>query len=77
MIVRLLFLVVLLAPLPAYAYIDPGAGSLLLQWLIAVVIGGWVTFRMFSGRILAKLRKKKGDADTDVEVAEDHEDASK
>lgn len=46
---------------PVYGYIDPGTGSVLLQWLIALVVGGWLTFRVFAGNLWQKLRGKKSD----------------
>ncbi len=43
---------VLLLPTPAYAYLDPGVGSMMLQGLAAAVIG----LGLFWRRILAKLK---------------------
>ncbi len=37
---------------PAYAYIDPGAGSMLLQLLLGGVAGLFVFFRLFKQKIL-------------------------
>ncbi len=36
---------------PAYAYLDPGTGSMLLQGLIAAVAGVMVTARMYWHKI--------------------------
>jgi len=54
----LLCILVLLALVPAtaYAYIDPGSGSLLLQGLIAVIVGGWLATRLFFRRFWDRLR---------------------
>jgi hypothetical protein len=56
MFVICLFLVLILIPLPAHAYLDPGSGSLLLQSLIAIVVGGWLAFRMFASNFWRKIR---------------------
>ncbi len=40
---------------PAYAYIDPGMGSLALQALVGAVAGGLFTARLWWGRIVAML----------------------
>jgi hypothetical protein len=37
----------LFAPLNAYAYLDPGTGSILLQGLIAAIAGVAVTGRLY------------------------------
>jgi hypothetical protein len=36
---------------PAYAYLDPGTGSMLLQGLIAVVAGGATLVTMYYQRV--------------------------
>ena len=43
---------VLAAPTPAHAYVDPGAGSMLLQLLLGGVAGLFVFFRLFREKIL-------------------------
>ena len=48
--------VLLAFPSPAYAYIDPGAGSMLYQSLLAVLLGLGVTTRTVRGWLLAPLR---------------------
>ena len=35
-----------------YAYLDPGSGSLIIQLLVAAILGGLVTIRMFWSKIL-------------------------
>ncbi len=54
-----LFLAVLTAgfsPAAAYAYIDPGTGSYLLQILIAAVLGGLFAIKIFWGNIKSFFR---------------------
>lgn len=43
---------VLAVPTPAHAYVDPGAGSMLLQLLLGGVAGLFVFFRLFREKIL-------------------------
>lgn len=38
-----------------FAYIDPGTGSILLQYLIAGLIGGAFYFRRFIGKIFKSI----------------------
>jgi hypothetical protein len=54
-----------LVPATAHAYIDPGSGSLLLQSLIALVVGGWLAFRLFASRFWAKMRGKAPEESAD------------
>ncbi len=44
---------VALAPSSAHAYIDPGTGSMVLQAIIAGVVGGLVVIKMYWQRIKA------------------------
>ncbi len=48
----LAFVAALAAPLAAHAYVDPGAGSMLLQLLLGGVAGLFVFFRLFRQKIL-------------------------
>jgi hypothetical protein len=50
--VLLAFVAALAAPLAAHAYVDPGAGSMLLQLLLGGVAGLFVFFRLFRQKIL-------------------------
>ena len=49
--VILALLAMLASPLAAHAYIDPGAGSMLLQLLLGGVAGAFVFFRLFKQKI--------------------------
>jgi len=42
---------------PAYAYLDPGSGSFLLQILLASLVGLLFVTKQFWGRIRAALQK--------------------
>jgi hypothetical protein len=58
-----IFLAVLLAWIaPAYAYLDPATGSILLQGLIAGVAGLTVVLRLYWQRIKALFRRMFGQA---------------
>jgi len=52
-------LAAILFPLPALAYIDPGAASILLQVLIGGVAGGLVFLKLYWQRIKTMFTKKK------------------
>ncbi len=59
----LALLTVLGCPSLAYAYIDPGAGSMLLQLLLGGVAGLFVFFRLFKQKILRLFGFGKNDDD--------------
>ena len=48
----------LLAANPAYAYIDPGAGSMLLQIILGGVAGLLVAARLLKNRLAGLFRRK-------------------
>jgi len=56
----------MLVAAPAFAYIDPGTGSFLVQGIIAAVIGIGVTGKLYWSRIKSFLTGKP--------VAEDEDD---
>ncbi len=64
-----LFLIILLSLMlisaPAYAYIDPGTGSFLVQGIIAVVIGAGVTGKLYWAKIKAMFTGKTIEEDDD------------
>lgn len=51
----MLAVLILLAPLSAFAYVDPGTGTILWQMLLGLVVG--VSF--YSRRILGWITKKR------------------
>ena len=59
--VILALLAILASPLAAHAYIDPGAGSMLLQLLLGGVAGAFVFFRLFKQKIYRLLGLGKDD----------------
>jgi hypothetical protein len=67
-------LLLVIASAPAYAYIDPGTGSLLLQGLIAAVAGAMIALRVYWGKLKLLFNRKHavsdqpaGDGEPDVE----------
>ena len=49
-----------LPALPAYAYIDPGTGAILLQLLIGGIAGGLYLLKVYYRNIVEKLRGLTG-----------------
>lgn len=45
---------------PAYAYLDPGTGSMLLQGLIAGVAAGWAMLSLYGQKLKATLSRWLG-----------------
>jgi hypothetical protein len=49
------------------AYLDPGSGSILLQLLVAGILGGLFAARAFWGKIKAKLtRRPRGEEEEET-----------
>jgi hypothetical protein len=64
----LMIAAMLLVPLvPAFGYVDPGTGSMIIQTVIAVVVGG----AAFLGAFWRKLFRKRRTKDDDRTDAED------
>jgi hypothetical protein len=55
------------------AYIDPGTGAMVLQVLLATVLGAGVMFRRFLGAPLAWFRKSDAGAATSETQPQDSE----
>ena len=60
LVVGLLMFVVLFAAQPAYAYLDPGTGSFLLQVLIAALVGVSFTIRLYWRKVKELLSRWLG-----------------
>jgi len=52
-------LLLLLLPLKAYAYIDPGTGSIIIQVVIGVLAGGLVALKIFWTKVKLFFTGKK------------------
>lgn len=58
-------MLMILLPTPAWAYIDPGTGSFVIQGIIALVVGAGVAGKMFWHRIKAFFTGKPVSEDDD------------
>jgi hypothetical protein len=64
-------------PLQAFAYLDPGAGSFILQMLIAGIMGGLFTMKLYWYKLKEWMNKLLGkevaslDEDADIENGND------
>jgi len=47
------------------AYLDPGSGSLIVQILVAIIVGALATFRLWKARLLSLLGVKQETDDAD------------
>ena len=63
--ILLLALDIFMLPATAFAYIDPGTGSFVIQGIIAAVVGAGVVVKMFWHRIKAALGGKSSLEDDD------------
>ena len=80
MITKILLAVILYAFLmrPAYAYLDPGTGSFILQMLVAGILGAMFTIKMYWYRFkswLAKLFGKEVDSSANLEESDNSKEA--
>ena len=53
-----------MAERPAHAYLDPGAGSMILQVLLGGIAGAVVVFRLYWRRFVALFSNRRADGDT-------------
>lgn len=55
-----------------FAYLDPGSGSLIVQLLIAIVVGILATFRFWKTRLLSLfgIRRESNEEDSDDKAIE-------
>ncbi len=58
-LVAVLAALFVIVPSAAYAYIDPGTGSFVIQGVIAAVVGAGVVLRMFWSRIKTAITGKQ------------------
>jgi hypothetical protein len=61
-----LFVAFLAVQRPAFAYLDPGTGSIIVQGIIAAAVGAMVTIRLYWSRIKALFSSKPHDDGEDV-----------
>lgn len=63
MLLALPLAVLLATPADAWAYLDAGTGSYLIQLAAAGILAGFVTLRMYFQRVKDWFRAKKGGSD--------------
>jgi hypothetical protein len=63
----LLACLLMMVPAAAYAYIDPGTGSFVIQGIIAAIVGAGFAIKMFWHRIKAFLTGKPMPTEADDE----------
>ena len=56
------------------AYLDPGSGSLIVQILVAIIVGALATFRFWKARLLSLFGLRQDIADDDDESDETEND---
>ncbi|GIU46922.1 hypothetical protein [Shewanella algidipiscicola] len=59
---------ILLFSSPAYAYLDPGTGSIILQAIIAAIVVGFATLRIWWDKLLTLLKLRKKNSLTQEEI---------
>ncbi|MBZ0187004.1 MAG: hypothetical protein K8F91_12225 [Candidatus Obscuribacterales bacterium] len=59
-------IVSLLAPLPAHAYLDLGAGSFMLQIILGMFFAVWISFKGFWARLGFKIPKRSVEIDSEA-----------
>ena len=56
------------------AYLDPGSGSLIVQILVAIIVGALATFRLWKARLLSLLGiRQESEDDDDADDTENRE----
>jgi hypothetical protein len=58
---------------PAYAYLDPGTGSIIFQAVIASVVVGFASIRLWWDRLLNLFSSCKSDKETNQQNTESEE----
>ena len=66
-VVFLLFSSMLAFPGQALAYLDPGSGSFLLQMLLAALVGGLYTIKLYWARVKAFFNRSSSEVSEDKE----------
>jgi hypothetical protein len=69
-IIVLALIAFLASAAPAYAYLDPGSGSMMVQLLLGGVAGAVVIVRLYWTRLLTALglRREKAEAETKADA---------
>jgi len=57
----ILLVIIIITARPAYAYIDPGTGSLIIQSILAAIAGSIIAVKFYWYKIVAFLKSKRSD----------------
>ncbi len=57
----ILLVIMIITARPAYAYIDPGTGSLIIQSILAAIAGSIIAVKFYWYKIVAFLKSKRSD----------------
>lgn len=60
-LLAVVMLMVFIAPQKAEAYLDPGTGSMILQMIIAGIVGVGCTFKIWKDKVIGLFQKDKND----------------
>ena len=60
-LLAVVMLMAFIAPQKAEAYLDPGTGSMILQMIIAGIVGVGCTFKIWKDKVFGLLKKDKND----------------
>ena len=64
-----LLLVTIFCSLPsAFAYLDPGSGSYILQMIIAGVLGGFYALKLYWNKIINFIKGNSNDSDSEEDL---------
>ncbi len=58
-LIGLYFIVDIINPLKAQAYLDPGTGSMVLQMIAACIVGLGCSVKIWGAKLLSLFKKKK------------------
>jgi O-antigen/teichoic acid export membrane protein len=65
MVALTFFLISLLASSPAYAYLDPGTGSIILQAVVGTIAGGLVLIKLYWYKLKEFFKNRSTDKPAD------------
>jgi hypothetical protein len=69
--------VLMLSTTPAFAYLDPGTGSLILQSILGLLVGALVGFKLFWNKIKGFITPRTAGNDRDSEPTPKRSDHSR
>jgi NhaP-type Na+/H+ or K+/H+ antiporter len=70
-----LFMMAMLVPTDAHAYIDPGTGSFIIQAVIGAVLGAFFTMKLWMGSVKRFFRRIVGGTPAPAEAESSTEES--